>query len=295
MFKSSKVYVLYHKNCPDGFGSAFCAWLHFGDSAEYVPVAYGEPMPTLEDGSLVYILDFSFKRDVMEELAKRVTLCVLDHHASAEKDLDGLPYCHFDMTKSGALLSWEHFSKLSNRLDDYWLFIRYISDRDLATNKLSETFEFSSVLSSYEKDFHTWKEIGKIPQKLMEEGKSILRHINTTVDMICNQATRTKKFDGIVCNGVELKDVPIVNTTAYWFEVGLEMMKRFPNDPVLSFYTNRADVRQWSLRSHKPEFDVSELAKFFGGGGHKQASGFTESLDINPLHCHLKMLSKKYK
>lgn len=50
--------VIYHADCPDGFGAAFAAWLVFGDSAQYVPARFGEPAPDVR-GKEVYILDFS--------------------------------------------------------------------------------------------------------------------------------------------------------------------------------------------------------------------------------------------
>ena len=40
-----KTLVLYHANCPDGFGAALAAWKHFGNEAEYVPVQYGKEPP----------------------------------------------------------------------------------------------------------------------------------------------------------------------------------------------------------------------------------------------------------
>jgi len=116
-----KTYVLYHESCPDGAAAAWAAWRQFGSNAEYFPVNYGKPMPVMEDGAEIYVLDFSYPRQQLIDLAKRSTLVtVLDHHATAEKDLAGLemelrskmdnPHkIHFDMTKSGAVLAWEHF------------------------------------------------------------------------------------------------------------------------------------------------------------------------------------------
>ena len=37
--------VAYHGNCPDGFGGAYAAWKKFGDTAEYLPLSYGKPVP----------------------------------------------------------------------------------------------------------------------------------------------------------------------------------------------------------------------------------------------------------
>jgi uncharacterized protein len=54
-----KTFVLYHANCPDGFGAAFAAWLKFGETAEYIPVKYGDISPQHVSGT-VHIVDFSF-------------------------------------------------------------------------------------------------------------------------------------------------------------------------------------------------------------------------------------------
>src|SRR5216683_1478103 len=102
--------VLYHgPGCADGFCAAFVAWRVFGDGADYTPVQYGEAAPDVL-GRRAYILDFSCKRQVMEQLIRdALSLVVLDHHASAEKELERLGdeitgrdvLIRFDMEKSG--------------------------------------------------------------------------------------------------------------------------------------------------------------------------------------------------
>lgn len=81
----SKPLVIYHASCADGFGAAFSCWLKLGDEAEYVPMQYGDIDTHLEyTGREVFILDFSFPREVMDHFfanAKRVVW--LDHHASS--------------------------------------------------------------------------------------------------------------------------------------------------------------------------------------------------------------------
>lgn len=104
-------FVLYHANCPDGFAAARAAWMSLGDAATYLPVSYGDPLPAIPDGSEVYIVDFSYPRPILEELEARCGLTVIDHHATAQEALSGLAFAHFDMSKSGAVLTWEHFHK----------------------------------------------------------------------------------------------------------------------------------------------------------------------------------------
>ena len=79
--------ILYHADCPDGFGAAYAAWRRFGDTAAYRPMHHGQPWEMAEiAGHTVYILDFSFPPEVLEAMAARAsTVIQIDHHASARR------------------------------------------------------------------------------------------------------------------------------------------------------------------------------------------------------------------
>ena len=99
--------VLYHAECTDGFGAAWAIWKRY-PSAEFIPADHGFPPPVSCAGRRVVIVDFSYSRPILEEMAKEATaLQVLDHHITAQEALRGLPYVHFDLDKSGAVLAWE--------------------------------------------------------------------------------------------------------------------------------------------------------------------------------------------
>ena len=51
--------VLYHANCYDGLGAAWAIRKQLGDTADYIPVQYGESPPDVT-GKHVIIADFSF-------------------------------------------------------------------------------------------------------------------------------------------------------------------------------------------------------------------------------------------
>src|SRR3990172_3092327 len=158
--------ILYHGNCPDGTGSALAAYFKFGEDASYVAVSYGQSMPELPDGCPVYILDFSYPREVLESLKQsHPDLVVLDHHATAQKDLIGLSYAKFDMNKSGSVLSWEHFS--AEAVPEFFL---YLQDRDLWKFLLPMSREVSMALRSYPMDFRFWFHLWQDVEKLKEEG-----------------------------------------------------------------------------------------------------------------------------
>ena len=137
----SKIYTLYHNNCPDGFGSALAAYLKFGDKSEYIGVKHQQDPPEMEPGSEVYILDFSYPRQVMEELFQQHTQVItLDHHKTAQEALLGLRGALFDMNRSGAMISWEYFHP-ERPIPDLF---RYIQDRDLWEWKLEGTGEIAA-------------------------------------------------------------------------------------------------------------------------------------------------------
>jgi len=66
----------------------------------------------------------------------------------------------------------------------------------------------------------------------------------------------------------------MTNTPTYDFT---QLPEAYPDAPFSVSYCDRADgKRSYSLRSRNG-FDVSVVAKAFGGGGHPGAGGFTLS------------------
>ena len=137
-----KSLVLFHANCADGFGAAIAAYTAIGEAGEYVAVQHGQPPPDVT-GRDVYILDFSYPRDVLEQMfGVANSLLVLDHHESAQQALAGLTYARFDLTHSGAVLAWEYFHP-GTRVPDL---LAYVEDRDLWHHALPQTHEISAYL-----------------------------------------------------------------------------------------------------------------------------------------------------
>ena len=105
--------VLYHGHCPDGFAAAFAAWKALGDTATFIPLDHGPGLAVPDvTGMHVALLDFCFPMAIMKTLkSAAASLIVLDHHASAEKELAdfGDEYKVFEMGCSGATLSWLFF------------------------------------------------------------------------------------------------------------------------------------------------------------------------------------------
>ena len=202
--------VIYHANCLDGFGAAFAAFSHFrqGDDCpcDFVAASYGQHPPEVT-GRDVYIVDFSYRRQVLQKLCRSArSVTVIDHHISAERDLAGLEREHanlrvvFDMDKSGAVLAWEYFHrKPPPRL------LLHIQDRDLWRFELEGTNDIYAALMARPYDFRAWAELvadGEAPALLAAEGRAINRYRRVMIDMHRNKA---------VMGTIDGCQVPVVN------------------------------------------------------------------------------------
>lgn len=263
-------YVLYHANCYDGFGAAYAAWKIFKDDAKYIPVSYGSLPPIMEGAKEIYILDFSYDAEILIPLTVvyNAQVTVLDHHKTAEEKLAPLlgsnnPKVIFDMNRSGALISWEYFH--GGRGAEVPKLIQHISDRDLWTYKIPGSREVHAALVSLPFDFEVWDNLDV--DKLIVEGQACLRFQTQLVDKIIKES-----WLGTV-GGCPL--VPMVNTSSSWSEVGEALLKKYPQALFAASFTIKDKIVMWSLRSRASEdFDVSIIAKKYGGGGHKNAAGF---------------------
>jgi len=285
----SKPLIIYHGGCPDGFCSALIAWKNFKGEADFHPGVYGEPHPDVE-GRDVYILDFSYKRPVMREiLAKARSVVVIDHHKTAEAELDGIveefltaspseivpdvpwaktPVIHFDMERSGAMLTWRYFypDKEPPHL------VHYVQDRDLWRWELDRSREVNSAISSYPMTFEAWDGFLGMRQAdfvdgMASQGHHIERAKNQLVEIICKQAYET------TIGGYK---VLAVNATAHYSEVAGRLAEGRPFGA--AWFVRKDGKRQWSFRSDPGGIDVSELARQFGGGGHRHAAGVEEPI-----------------
>lgn len=256
----NKVLVIYHKNCLDGFGSAFAAWLHFGDSAEYLPMSYDDAPPNVE-GKDVYIVDFSFKRPILDEMLKKAKFVkVIDHHKTAYEDLKDFPLALFDMERSGAVLTYQYFH--STEVPKLLL---HIQDRDLWQFKLDGTKEITTAL--YETvpfEFEVWQKLDC--DELLKIG-TVLRTIHEKE--VSNLAKRAHliSFNEVV--GLA------VNTNAkYSSELGNLLAQESETFGATYSFNGKRELWEFQLRSIG-DFDVSVIAKQYGGGGHKNAAGFS--------------------
>lgn len=281
-------YVIYHNNCTDGFGSALCAYKYFENyPSDKRPMYHGGKfgtLPPLDDikNKCVLICDFSYKWLILQKLCSVVKkLLILDHHKTAVDDLKELPDSNkiFTMNHSGAYITWRFFF----RNQPVPLGILYIEDNDLWAKKMPNTNEFTATVFSLP---FTFEEYGKlldenyINDKIIPMGKGILQHNTNIIE-------RSLKY--VVPKFMLINDkyyfIAYLNTTELKSELGNKSFTIYPNInfSVMYSHNDHNNSTIYSLRSLDTASDVSEIAKFFGGGGHRNASGATCNYITNIL------------
>ena len=190
-------------------------------------------------------------------------LLVIDHHKSAMVELHDISNTHFDMTKSGAILAWEFFHPGKEPPK----FIRYIEDRDLWKWELEYSKEFSAAFDMVPFEFEEFEkfEDDSVFDDACKRGSYILAYSKTVVKKVCEKAVH-RKFEGM--------DVMVVNSGHWMSEIGARLSPDC-DFAMIWFYDHEDRIIKVSLRAFHDAMDVSELAKRFGGGGHKKAAGFT--------------------
>lgn len=265
-----KPLCIYHANCADGFAAAWVVRHSFGPgNVEFLAANYGDPPPDVTDRE-VYIVDFSYKRAVLEAMFKTcASLTVLDHHKSAQEDLVGLfpiePRAKiiFDMHRSGAMITWDYFFPLMNPP----ILLEHIQDRDLWLFKLDGTRDVHASVVSYPYDFEIWDRLIVMPTRMLRtSGEAIDRKHRKDVAELVGVAKRSMMVGGVT--------VPVANLPyTLASDAGNLMAQGFP---FAATYMDTPKGRVFSLRSNKETgIDVSLIAKIYGGGGHKNAAGFT--------------------
>lgn len=262
---------IYHGNCADGFGAAWVVRKALGDISFHAGV-YNQPPPDVT-GRDVYIVDFSYKLPVLLQMAEKAnSIVVLDHHKTAAEDLQNLPpgiqnlTTRFNMDRSGAMLAWEYFFKDAKPPQ----LLQHIEDRDLWRFNISGTREVQAALFSYPYDFETWDQLMHDPiDSLLHDGMAIERKHHKDVAELLKVTTRRMVIGG---HNVPIANLPYIHVS----DAAHELAK---GEPFAGCYWDTPKGRVFGLRSTDAGVDVSEVAKSYGGGGHRNASGFTIDYD----------------
>lgn len=273
---------IYHAFCADGFCAAWVVRRAFKGEVDFHPASYGQDAPAVI-GRDVIMVDFSYKRPVINAMARDAqSLFILDHHKTAAEDLAGFempqvpdyyrdagsPYSVrsiFDMDRSGAGITWDFFNPGVPRPP----LIDRLEDRDLWRFAFNDTRAVQANVFSYPYDFDVWDKLMEEPlHVLCREGDAIERKHHKDVAELVDASMRRMVIGG---HNVPVANLPYTLTS----DAGHLMAQ---GEPFAACYMDTPKGRTFSLRSTDAGVDVSEVAKAYGGGGHRNAAGFLKPI-----------------
>ncbi len=263
----SDVSIIYHADCHDGYGAAYAAWKRYGDSALYTANAHGSPyVQEAIQGKNVILIDFSFKKEILDEIQSlSKSLTILDHHASAKDAIESMPSSQFDNNHSGAYLAWRYFHPDT----PVPKLIEYIEDDDLYRFALPNSRIIREYLFVQPYDFRMWDSVrSRLEEKngmheIIASGLLYREHAVAIIQQI-SQKAELVSFEGY--------DVYAVAAPRLFdSEIGHVLAERKP--PFALLFKFEPQTLRVSLRGDG-SVDVSAIATKYGGGGHHDAAGF---------------------
>jgi len=287
-------YVIFHKGCLDGFTS-FVVLNKSGeisnDAVIYPDVPSAKTIPPNLEGKNIIIMDVAYKYDVLmsiTEKAKSVTF--IDHHVTIREDVERIKQKDdklkiiYDETECGASLTWYLFNK-NKRLP---LFIKYVKDNDIGTWKLKFTHHFIAALdTNYNfalnyNNLEKWDELFNktIVKKLIAKGKIYKEYMDHLLDVNSRRYSMElfpsekiyEEYSEYFKKPAEYKVAVVCgNGCPSTSLLGAKMMDVLNCDFVI-VWNLHLDKKEYVLSFRSKDVDVGNIAKMFGGGGHKLAS-----------------------
>ncbi len=277
--------VFYHNADLDGICSAAIIYQNNqGKPCDFYGINYGDIFPwddikPLPSGQkeLVYMVDFSLPINGMIKLANVCDLIWVDHHDTAIKAAkeNTIPLTSLAMVlnndKAGCELTWEYIHGGAEmpmaiyylgRWDIWkWKDIPNCKSFQMGMRELG--LKYNSPI--WELLFNDGKGRTSAFSDIVKSGETIERYTNTQNANRCKYGAFPTTFHNLkaIClnggGGSQLFD-SIYNETDY--------------DIMIAFQMNKDKKWTVSLYSTKLEIHCGEIAKLYGGGGHKGAAGF---------------------
>ncbi len=279
-----KVLIAYHAHCIDGYTSAWACWRGLiattsivSSNIEFTEMVYGSLSSVIERaGSYdrIYFVDFSVPLDALSELSELTEVTIIDHHKTAIESYDDWAANDkvelvLDSSECGASLTWLYFfgndkpiPKLIIYVRDYDLW-EFMLDGTKGINKYLRLQDNSiPVWNGLEAAFNSTAEFSKI----LITGMKLQQYHDSVVNSLVGDASEICHINGergIACNCPPQFASDVGHSLANVSGTYGATWQQVPGGEV-----------KWSLRSNG-DYDVSKIAAAFGGGGHKNAAGFS--------------------
>ena len=286
-------YVIFHKNCLDGFSSfiILTSTDFIADNAIIYPdiPSAKEPPPSLENKNII-IMDVAYKKNVLEQIFQEANYVLfIDHHITIRNDVLQLITIYdkhlvvYDNTKSGASLTFEYF--YPNKKFPW--FIKYIEDNDIGRWKYKYTIDFilaihvNYPLDLSNENIERWNKLydNKEVRRLIKLGKryaeyeDFLLNINSkkyTLELFPSEKI-FQDFKDYFNKPGQYKVAVVNNSCPSASALGKKIVITIDCDFAM-IWSLHLDKKEIIISFRSKDVDVGEIAKIFGGGGHTNAS-----------------------
>jgi len=278
---STSILCLHH-NDADGRASAAIVRRAFGRDTILHEMNYGDPIPweLISNADRVVMVDFSLSRPDMLQIARKKSFIWIDHHISAIKELSGVSEDWEgirDARDAACVLTWRYF--FPDQVVPHPIVL--IGDRDAWHWQEAETGAFDEGL--YQQDTNPYNDdlwnplldndaqfIGQLVArgKVLREAR--LHNIQRQVD----NYGYAVNFEGFRAMAINIRGNGDIGS--YIQQLGYQLaycyIDNCQNGNLMTF-----------VGLYSSDVDVSEIAKKFGGGGHRGASGFSFQRSCSPF------------
>jgi oligoribonuclease NrnB/cAMP/cGMP phosphodiesterase (DHH superfamily) len=266
---------VYSHNDADGRTSAAIVAKYYGYSAhdiEFIEMDYKKEVEVekIFPGEKIFIVDFSFKPEVMREVRKRTSDIVwIDHHESCRDydyyrdNLSGLR----DLTNkgpSGCELTWQYFFKGDNYVPPA---VMLIGDYDSWRLEDPDSLKFYEAMKTIDCSplSDEWKTLlGNLSLNRIHELIDVGGYIIHYRDNYCRDIIDMFGYE------TEIDGIKAYATNLYRFG-SPGFLEKFEQYPICISYIY--DGEKFTVSLYSREINVMEIAKKYKGGGHFSAAG----------------------
>ena len=300
---------IYHASCNDGGAARAVISLLLKDRVDFYGTAPSvrEVLPDLCRGRKVIFVDLVSSYEEMNLIyATAEQLFVIDHHKTAPEATRDIPDRNklISMDRSAGFLAYQWAFAISGRPEvphfpngvaisfsrhgefdlrqpvtllsdnEVPLFLHYIDDRDRFQNVMPGTKEFSTYLFSQGHSeemltkYETYLRDDDEVHKLIRGGEAMTDYSKLLIEKACKKAY----LEECVIDNVTYV-VILVNSNEFQSDIGNLLLVNEPRADFSAVWYAKGNNYIFSLRSLNDRADVSKIAKYFGGGGHRNASG----------------------
>jgi hypothetical protein len=240
---------------------------------------YGMKVPDLGEHQTIFIIDVCLPFDIMIKLNNERELIWIDHHEPKIIEADKLGFDPIGLRRVGigaCVLTWEYLFP-NEECPDSVRFIGRYDVKDIDDDVLNFKFGLDSVSSV--NDFTGWlwrmlpcssKYNPGMMETLFKRGEIARQYAKNMSESYCRSYAYPAILHGPYGRTYNAIVLNLGKASSFAFD---SMWDGIKYDVMVS-YVQRADKYFISLYTTRDDIDCSEIARYYGGNGHRAASGF---------------------